>query len=123
MRISRRARHESHSEVAASRLSILMRLREGPRSPRDLAAAEGISAPSVTRTTSALLERGLIDRTPDPTDGRQVSLALTAEGERVIRDTLRRRDAWLHTRLADLSEDDVAVLRRATELLTEAAAR
>ena len=66
-------------------------------------------------------ELGLVTKTADPTDGRQVVVTLTPAGEAEVRETRRRRDAWLTQRLAGLSADDRAVLTRAALLLKEMA--
>ena len=93
MRISRRVRFESTASVAPHQFSVLARLEEKPRTPKELAAFEKVSAPSMTRTVAGLVEAGLVARADDPTDGRQVILSLSPEGRRTIRDIRRRRDA------------------------------
>ena len=122
MRISRRVRFESTSPVAPHQFSVLARLEEAPRTPKELAAFEKVSAPSMTRTVAGLVEGGLVARADDPADGRQVILSLTAEGRRTIRDIRRRRDQWFAARLEKLTDDERAVLARATALLERVAA-
>jgi DNA-binding MarR family transcriptional regulator len=122
MRISRRVRFESTASVAPHQFSVLARLEEAPRTPKELAAFEKVSAPSMTRTVAGLVEGGLVARADDPTDGRQVILSLTAEGRRTIRDIRRRRDQWFAARLEKLTDDERAVLAQATALLERVAA-
>ncbi|HET7762382.1 MAG TPA: MarR family transcriptional regulator [Phycicoccus sp.] len=122
MRISRRVRFESTAEVAPHQYSVLIRLDEQPRTPRELADIERVSPPSMTRTVASLVELGLVDRADDPTDGRQVILSLTEAGRRTVRDTRRRRDQWLAVRLEKLSEDERRLLVEATALLGRVAA-
>ncbi|QNN49693.1 MarR family transcriptional regulator [Phycicoccus endophyticus] len=122
MRVSRRVRFESTTEVAPHQFSVLARLEDGPRTPKEVADIEQVSAPSMSRTVSGLVERGLVDRADDPTDGRQVILSLTKAGRQTIRETRRRRDQWLATRLERLTDDERALLCRATELLERVAA-
>ena len=122
MRISRRVRFESRADVAPHQFSVLVRLEDGPRTPKELAEIEQVSAPSVTRTVNGLVERGLVARSDDPTDGRQVILSLTADGRRVIKETRRRRDQWLATRLEHLTDAERALLAEATALLERVAA-
>ncbi len=117
MRISRRVRYESQAAVAPHQFSVLARLEDGPRTPKELADIERVSAPSMTRTVGGLVDAGLVDRADDPTDGRQVILSLTAEGKRTIRDTRRRRDQWLALRLERLTDDERALMANATALL------
>ena len=122
MRISRRVRFESTAPVAPHQFSVLVRLEEQPRTPKELAAIEKVSAPSMTRTVSALVAAGLVARADDPTDGRQVILSLTPEGRRTIRDIRRRRDQWFAARLERLTDDERELLARATALLERVAA-
>jgi DNA-binding MarR family transcriptional regulator len=121
MRISRRIRFESTHEVPPHQFSVLARLQEAPRTPGELAEIERVSAPSMTRTVAALVERGLVARTPDPSDGRQVILSLTDEAKRVLKEIRRRRDQWMTVRVKALSPEDQEVLRRAAAILTRVA--
>ena len=122
MRISRRVRFESTTDlVAPHQFSVLVRLEETPRTPRELADIERVSAPSMTRTVAALVERGLVQRADDPTDRRQVILSLTPEGVVMLRDIRRRRDEWMATRLKGLSAEERAVLAKASEILLRVA--
>jgi len=52
-----------------------------------------------------------------PDDGRQVLVRLTPQGRATVRETRRRRDAWLARRLADLEPAERQVLADATHLL------
>ena len=121
MRISRRVRFESTAEVAPHQFSVLARLEDGPRTPKEVAEIEQVSAPSMSRTVNGLVERGLVARADDPTDGRQVILSLTDDGRRAIKETRRRRDQWLATRLEHLTDDERDLLARATALLERVA--
>lgn len=123
-RIARRVRFESAAgQAAPHQLSVLFHLEHGPRTPGELAAQELVSAPSMTRTIHGLVERGYADRSPHPDDGRQVLVGLTDAGVAVIADARARRDAWMARHLEGLSADDLAVLARATQILTQVAAR
>ncbi|SES45201.1 DNA-binding transcriptional regulator, MarR family [Pedococcus cremeus] len=121
MRISRRVRFESTHEVPPHQFSVLVRLEETPRTPGELAEIERVSAPSMTRTVGALVERGLVARTADPSDGRQVILSLTVEGRRVLKEIRRRRDQWMTVRVKSLSPEEQDVLRRAASILSRVA--
>ncbi|GAA1235548.1 MarR family transcriptional regulator [Oryzihumus leptocrescens] len=121
MRISRRVRFESTDIVAPHQFSVLARLEETPRTPRELADIERVSPPSMSRTVAALVERGLVLRADDPTDGRQVILSLTPEGVRTLKDIRRRRDEWMASRIKGLSIEEREVLARASEILLRVA--
>src|SRR6476661_1544702 len=99
MRISRRVRFESTHLVAPHQFSVLCRLEDTPRTPGELAEIEKVSAPSMTRTVAGLVERALVERTDDPQDRRQVILSLTESGRALLRETRRKRDAWMSVRV------------------------
>ncbi len=121
MRISRRVRYESSHDVAPHQFSVLCRLEETPRTPGELADIERVAKPSMTRTLAALVERGLVGRQADPTDGRQVIVSITAEGRASVRAIRRRRDAWMASRVANLTPEEQDVLQRAAVILDKVA--
>jgi DNA-binding MarR family transcriptional regulator len=98
-------------------------LREGPLSPGALADVEHVQPPTMTRTVNALVELGFVQKSEHPTDGRQVVVSLTAAGEAEVRETRRRRDAWLADQLEVLTDDDRRILAHAADLLRRIAAR
>lgn len=122
MRISRRVRYESTDAVAPHQFSALCRLEDAPRTPGELAEIERVSAPSMTRTMNGLVERGLVERTADPTDKRQVILTLTPDGHGLLKEIRRRREAWMFVRVSHLDPEEQAVLQRAAAILTRVAA-
>lgn len=125
LRGARRLRRErSSDDITDGQYSVLAALdRSGPTTPRALADSERVRPPSMTRTLNALAEAGLVLRTDHPDDGRQVLVALTDAGARHVKETRRRRDAWLAARLAELAPADREVLARAAVLLQGLAAR
>jgi len=121
MRISRRVRFESTHEVPPHQFSVLVRLEEAPRTPGELADIERVSPPSMTRTVAALVDRGLVARTADPSDGRQVILSLTPEATRLLKEISRRRDQWMTVRVKGLSPEEQETLRKAARILSRVA--
>ena len=119
VRLSRRLRHERpDTALTLSQLATLGTLdRHGSLTPRELADHEGVQPPSMTRLLAALEERHLVSRSAHPSDGRAVLVGLTDEARVLLREDRRRREAWLTQRLADLSADEIDVLRRAADLL------
>ena len=89
----------------------------GALTPRELAEIERVQPPTLTRTVARLEERGLVGRTPHPTDGRQVILAATEQGRAVLAEHRQARDAWLARRLAGLTPEERELLQRAADLL------
>lgn len=82
-RIVRRLRQEWESgELTAAELSLLARLEEdGPCGPAALAEAEQVTPPVVCSTVAGLQRHGLVERDPDPRDGRRVILSVTRAGQ------------------------------------------
>jgi DNA-binding MarR family transcriptional regulator len=119
MRLARRMRSErADTALTLTQLATLATLeRHGPLTPRELAAAERVTPPSMTRIAASLEGAGLATRTDHPSDGRQVLLAASPAGVALLREDRRRRDAWLSQRLRELDPADRDVLRRAAELL------
>jgi len=124
MRLARRLRVErSDSSLTVSQIAALSTLEgRGPLTPRELAAAERVQPPSMTRIAASLEAAGLVTRTDHPSDGRQVLLAASPEGAALVREDRRRRDAWLAQRLHGLPAEDLDVLRRAAVVLERLAA-
>jgi DNA-binding MarR family transcriptional regulator len=97
-------------------------LREGPLTPGALADHEHVQPPSMTRTVNALVELGFVQKSQHPTDGRLVVVSLTEAGVAEVRETRRRRDAWLAQQLSSLTPDERATLAQAAQLLRRIAA-
>ncbi|MCZ2810588.1 MULTISPECIES: MarR family winged helix-turn-helix transcriptional regulator [unclassified Modestobacter] len=123
MRFSRRLRNQRvDTSVTLTHLAALSTLkRHGAMSPGELAAHERVQPPSMTRVVVALESRGLVTRTPHPTDGRQVVIDLTAEAEELLTEEVRAREAWLAGRLQELSAEDRTVLREAAVIMEKLA--
>lgn len=119
-RIARRVRFESTSELPPHLFSVLARVhRVGPQTPTQLAEHDRVSTPSMTRTLNALCERGLVEKQPHPSDGRQVLITATADGAGVVQETIAHRDLWMLTHIDSLDDDHLALLRKAADLLLE----
>lgn len=123
MRISRRVRFESDRELPPHQFSVLARLEDAPHTNSELAEIERVSAPSMKRTTSCLVDKGYVARADDPLDGRQVILSLTPEGRKAVRRIRRHRDEWMLDRFANLAEDELALLHQASAVLAKVATK
>jgi len=125
MRLARRMRAErADTSLTLSQLAALATLeRYGAMTPRDLAAAERVQPPSLSRLAASLEEQGLITRTPHASDGRRVLLAISASGVALLREDRRRREAWLAQQLAGLEPEEHAVLDQAITVLDRLAAQ
>lgn len=65
----------------------------------DLAGIEGMRHQSMASTVAALEGLRLVERRPDPEDGRRMLIALTAEGRRRAEEARQARGEWLADQL------------------------
>jgi DNA-binding MarR family transcriptional regulator len=91
--------------------------RFGPLTPSELAEIERVKRPSMTRALACLEREGLIERTPDPADGRSFLVAINDAGRERMARMRRRKSAYLARRLRKLDPEEVETLARAAELL------
>ena len=119
MRLARRLRVERGSDdLTLSQLAVLGTLeRHGESTVGELASLERVKPPSMTRIVNGLVEAGLVIRRPHDTDGRQVMIDLTGDARTILDEDRRRRTAWLAQRLAELTDDDRALLAAVLPLL------
>lgn len=125
VRLNRRLRAQSNdSKITLSQLSALSSLHKvGAMTPGELAAKEGVQPPSMTRVIAALEDAGLVVRRAHPTDGRQAIVDLTEAGRARVEEEVSIRERWLDQQLADLAEDERAVLSQAAEIIDRLASR
>ncbi|GIH91772.1 MarR family winged helix-turn-helix transcriptional regulator [Planobispora siamensis] len=118
-RLNRRLRRQGtgHSLTPTQVATLVAVERHSGITPGELAEHEKVQPPSMTRVIAALEERGLVSRTPHPTDRRQVTVSVTAEGSALLKEERRLREAWLTQRLKELSPEERAVLRQAAPIL------
>ena len=100
----------------ASALSIMV-FGGGPVTLGQLAAAEQVSAPTVTRLIVGMERDGLVRRESDPHDGRVVWLRPTAKGTRLLHEGRRRRVAALAADLGALDAAERETLAAAADIL------
>lgn len=115
----RRLRMERSDErISDGQYAVLAALANlGAMTPSALAEHEHVQPPPMTRTLNALVAAGLVQREEHPTDGRQVLMSITEAGAEEVRETRRRRNEWLASRLAVLDPAEREVLARATAIL------
>jgi DNA-binding MarR family transcriptional regulator len=117
-RLARKVRLADTSGLTPSQLSALVSIDQiGSARLCDVAAAEGVSAPTATRIVGALEKAGLVARADDSEDRRATRLVLTASGRAALRRIRSSRTAFLQQRLERLGEDDLATLRAALPVL------
>ncbi|HSD31398.1 MAG TPA: MarR family transcriptional regulator [Gemmatimonadales bacterium] len=117
--LRRVARSDQQAGVTGPRLSVLsvLVLGGGPRTMGELADAEHVRPPSMTRLIQAMEAERLVARAPAPDDARVVRIRATKTGERVLQQARARRLAALQTLLADLTATELASVRQAVEIL------
>lgn len=121
VRTARRLRQEAAAETSGLTPTSVAALatieRHGPMTPSEIAAIERVKRPTITRTLGCLEREGLIDRTPDPADGRSALVSVNRAGHERLRRLRGRKNAYLARRMRDLSAEEVETLERAAEIL------
>jgi DNA-binding MarR family transcriptional regulator len=121
-RLHRRLRQEADTGLSPSQQSALATIDlQGPMTLGDLAAAEQVTPPTITKVIARLEEDGLVDRTVDASDRRITRVSTTHEGRRRLEHSRARRNAFLTVRLEELGPDAVRRLHDAIEALEELA--
>jgi DNA-binding MarR family transcriptional regulator len=111
-------RQDPASGLSAPRLSALsVIVFGGPVTMTDLAQAEQVQLPTISRLITALEHEGLVQREVDPNDRRVVRVRATDEGKRVLDEGRERRIHDLAQQLRDLPPEDLDTLRRAADIL------
>jgi len=109
---------QQNVDLTASQASALATIsRFGPLTVGELAKAEHISSPMVTKIAKALQEDGLVTRTDDPTDKRITNLAITKDGERRLERSRSRKNAWLARKFEDLTADELTAIEAVIPVL------
>jgi DNA-binding MarR family transcriptional regulator len=123
LRLTRIVRNQRvDMSVTLTQLSAMATLlKHGPMSAGELAAAERVQPPSMTKVLANLEERALIRRETHPADKRQAIVSITEAGTALLDDERRSRDAWLSQQLAKLTPDERALLRNVVPVLDKLA--
>ena len=95
----------------------------GPRSLSELASAEGVKPPSMTRVVQELEAEGLVRRKADERDRRAVRLEATAKATRILKEGRSRRAALLAEWLEQLDDQELARIEAALPVLEDLGAR
>ena len=121
VRTARRLRQEAAAETSGLTPTSVAALatieRHGPMTPSEVAEVERVKRPTITRTLGCLEREGLIDRAPDPADGRSSLVSVNGAGRERLRRLRGRKNAYLARRMKDLTSEEVETLERAAEIL------
>ncbi len=96
-KLKRRLReHANKGDLSLSQMAVLGYLdREGPATVTALARAEGVRSQSMGATVAGLELAGLVSGAPDPADGRQNLISLTATAREWLKASRAAREDWL----------------------------
>ena len=113
-------REDDASGLSAPRLSALsVVVFGGPLTLGQLARAEQVRPPTMTRIVTGLEKVGLINRIGDPRDHRVTKIQATPKGQRVLAAGRTRRVKVLTEAVNELESGELAELARAIQLITE----
>lgn len=111
-------KEDDASGLSAPRLSALsVVVFGGPLTLGDLARAEQVRPPTMTRIVTGLEKDRLVTRTGDLRDRRLTLISATAKGKKILAAGRARRVAKLSAAVARLTRGELAELRRGSELL------
>jgi DNA-binding MarR family transcriptional regulator len=117
-RLARQLRQHSDIGASPTQISALATVeRRGPLTLGELADCEGVKPPTITAAVNRLEQQRLIERQPDPEDGRIARVVVTREGRRLLARSRSRKTAFLAQRLAALEGDERARLASAVGVL------
>ena len=106
--------------MTEEQFQVLRRIRKGSTSVSALAAASQTSRSAVSKAVDALVRRGLVSRSQDLKDRRNIPLALTDEGQRVMDAIFSEAENWLSTRFENFSNGELEILLQGMETLRKA---
>jgi DNA-binding MarR family transcriptional regulator len=111
-------REDDASGLSAPRLSaVSVIVFAGPLTMAELASAEQVRPPTMTRIVEALVAAGLAERVADAGDRRIVRVRATEKGTELLHEGRRRRVAVLAGKLRQLGEGERRALERGVELM------
>jgi DNA-binding MarR family transcriptional regulator len=116
---------EDAGKVPLSTYDVLVQLAEngGRLRLRDLVDRVVLSQPGLSRKVARLQDEGLVERLPDPRDGRGVLVKLTRSGRAALRSAAVVHIAGVERVFTDrISEEEATVLARVFARLLEQAA-
>lgn len=92
----------------ASYLMLSWLVDEGPVRASSMVESFNIDKGAVSRQLQHLVDLGLVDRTPDPEDGRATLVSASDDARRRLADVATSRREWLDDRLGDWSADELS---------------
>jgi DNA-binding MarR family transcriptional regulator len=111
---------QSNRQLGPVHAGMLVKIGEEPCTISELARHQCVQLPTISRSVSVLVDRGLVERWIPENNRRTTMVRLTSRGRRVVNEMMH--DAYTHTEslLDSLSETDKRKVREALTLLSEA---
>lgn len=113
----RQLRHHNVDLTASQASALATIARRGQLTVGELAKAEHVSSPMITKIAKGLEEEGLVTRATDPADKRATQLTITKEGERRLERSRNRKNAWLARQLQQLTDEELAAVEAVIPVL------
>ena len=119
-RLARLLRQQDRTGHGATLTAALAAVaRHGGPTHGELAAMEQVAPPTITAVVGKMETLGLVTRESDPKDRRITRIRPTSAGLDLLADTRNRRTQWLQAQMSVLSDDELATLRAAAEVLAK----
>lgn len=104
-------------DITVEQFHILRHIRKGHATVSELAQVKQISRPAISQSVDALVNKGLIERRPNPVDRRNVQLELTGEGDALLDTIFNQTRSWMAESFSALEKDDLNRLVQGLEVL------
>ena len=108
---------EENYGISVEQFHILRHIRRGLGSVSELAEVKQISRSAISQAVDLLVERGLICRLQNAQDRRNIPLELTEAGNSLLDTISEKNRAWMGTRMADLTPEELETLSAAMGIL------
>lgn len=107
-RIRAHIRHTAEQYgISVEQFHTLRHIRRGVCSVSELAEAKTISRPAVSQAVEALVQKGLIERSPGGRDRRYIQLALTDSGNDLLDEVINSTRHWMVELLKPLNDEEL----------------
>ena len=91
----------------------------GPISLNDLARAEQVKPPTMSRIVDALVEEGYVKREVNDKDRRAVTITATGKGTRIMHEGRSRRERLLMNMLKSLKKNELECLEKSVQIISK----
>jgi DNA-binding MarR family transcriptional regulator len=106
-------------EISIGQFHILRHIRKGTTSVSELAEVKQISRSAISQAVEVLVARGLIRRTQNSNDRRNIPLELTDSGNELLDKIFKTNRAWMKDHLKTLSEQELKTITAAMNILNK----